>query len=100
MVWSEAAQSPSVERPLPFPLNAVRLTSGIFQEQEEINARYLASLDVDWVLYSFRATAGISSSALPYGGWEAPNCELRGHFNGGHFLSAASMAWPAPAILS
>ena len=32
--WSEAAHSPPVESLLPFPLNAVRLTSGIFQEQE------------------------------------------------------------------
>ena len=75
-----------------FPLASVRLSSGIFREQEEINARYLDSLTVDRLLHSFRITAGISSSATPYGGWEAPECELRGHFAGGHYLSAVALA--------
>ncbi len=77
---------------LPFPLAAVRLRAGIFQEQARINALYLDSLTVDRLLHSFRLTAGISSSAAPYGGWEEPTCELRGHFAGGHFLSALALA--------
>ena len=76
----------------PFPLASVRLGHGIFREQEETNARYLDSLTVDRLLHSFRITAGISSSATPYKGWEDPTCELRGHFAGGHFLSAAALA--------
>jgi uncharacterized protein len=76
----------------PFALNAVRLGPGLFQQQADINARYLDSLNVDRLLHSFRMTAGISSSATPYGGWEEPACELRGHFNGGHFLSAVALA--------
>ncbi len=76
----------------PFPLASVRLNPGIFQEQEEINARYLDSLAVDRLLHSFRITAGISSSVTPYGGWEDPACELRGHFAGGHYLSAVALA--------
>ena len=76
----------------PFPLGSVRLAPGIFQEQAEINARYLDSLSVDRLLHSFRVTAGISSSATPYKGWEDPACELRGHFAGGHFLSAVALA--------
>ena len=76
----------------PFPLASVRLAPGIFKEQEEINARYLDSLAVDRLLHSFRITAGISSSATPYKGWEDPTCELRGHFAGGHFLSAVALA--------
>jgi DUF1680 family protein len=76
----------------PFPLASVRLTSGIFRQQEEINARYLDSLSVDRLLHSFRITAGISSSATPYKGWEDPTCELRGHFAGGHYLSAVALA--------
>ncbi|MGA2085186.1 MAG: beta-L-arabinofuranosidase domain-containing protein, partial [Terracidiphilus sp.] len=77
----------------PFPLNAVRLSAGIFRDEAEINARYLDSLSVDRLLHTFRLTAGISSSAVPYKGWEDPTCELRGHFAGGHFLSAAALAW-------
>jgi DUF1680 family protein len=75
-----------------FPPASVRLAPGIFREQEEINARYLDSLSVDRLLHSFRITAGISSSATPYKGWEEPACELRGHFAGGHFLSAVALA--------
>ena len=76
----------------PFPLASVRLSPGIFRDQEEINARYLDSLAVDRLLHTFRITAGISSSATPYKGWEDPTCELRGHFAGGHFLSAVALA--------
>src|SRR5271157_893330 len=77
---------------VPFPLDSARLPPGIFQEQEEINAPYLDSLTVDRLLHSFRITAGIPSSATPYKGWEDPTCELRGHFAGGHFLSAVALA--------
>jgi len=76
----------------PFPLASVRLGPGIFKEQEEINARYLDSLTVDRLLHSFRVTAGIASTVVPYKGWEDPTCELRGHFAGGHFLSAVALA--------
>jgi DUF1680 family protein len=76
----------------PFPLSSVRLGPGVFKEQAEINARYLDSLSVDRLVHSFRVTAGISSRAIPYGGWEEPTCELRGHFAGGHFLSALALA--------
>ena len=76
----------------PFPLGAVRLAPGIFQEQTEINSRYLDSLTADRLLHTFRLTAGIPSSATPYKGWEDPTCELRGHFAGGHFLSAVALA--------
>lgn len=76
----------------PFPLSSVRLTSGIFKDQEEINSRYLDSLTVDRLLHSFRLTSGITSTATPYRGWEDPTCELRGHFAGGHYLSGVALA--------
>ena len=76
----------------PFPLSCVRLSPGVFKEQADINTRYLDSLAVDRLLHSFRVTAGISSRAVPYGGWEDPTCELRGHFAGGHVLSALALA--------
>jgi DUF1680 family protein len=86
------APSYASARLTPFPLGSVRLAPGIFKEQAETNARYLDSLSVDRLLHSFRVTAGISSSATPYKGWEDPACELRGHFAGGHFLSAVALA--------
>lgn len=74
-------------------MSQVRLLPGVFSEQAESNARYLDSLSVDRLMYSFRSEAGLSNSAQPYGGWEAPACELRGHFNGGHYLSGCALAY-------
>jgi uncharacterized protein len=76
----------------PFPLSSVRLTASIFKEQEELNSRYLDSLPADRLLHTFRLTSGITSNATPYKGWEDPTCELRGHFAGGHYLSAVALA--------
>jgi len=86
-----AAEEPA--RLEPFPLASVRLAAGIFRDEEEINARYLDSLAVDRLLHTFRLTAGIPSSAMPYKGWEDPTCELRGHFAGGHYLSAVALSY-------
>ncbi|TYP77480.1 beta-L-arabinofuranosidase domain-containing protein [Paenibacillus methanolicus] len=40
-------------------------------------------------MHTFKINAGIPSAAQPLGGWEDPQCGLRGHFVG-HFLSACS----------
>ncbi len=78
---------------VPFPMTEVRLLDGICKAQAEINQKYLDSLTADRLLHSFRVTAGIASTATPYGGWENPDCTLRGHFNGGHYLSAVALAY-------
>ena len=78
---------------LPFGMTQVRLLPGEVAAAAEINQKYLDSLTTDRLLHSFRLTAGITSSATPYGGWEKPDCELRGHFNGGHYLSAVALAY-------
>jgi uncharacterized protein len=88
---AQASERPDALRPM--PAGSVRLGPGIFREQEEINARYLDSLAVDRLLHSFRLTAELSSSAVPFRGWEDPKCELRGHFAGGHFLSATALSF-------
>jgi DUF1680 family protein len=86
-----AAASTSKLQPVPMP--QVRLLDGIFQQQAEINQKYLDSLSTDRLLHSFRLTSKLTSTATPYGGWEKPDCELRGHFNGGHYLSAVALAY-------
>jgi DUF1680 family protein len=58
----------------------------------ERNARFLGSLPNDRLAHMFRVTAGIDSTAIPLGGWEAPDCELRGHYVG-HYLSACALAY-------
>ncbi len=76
----------------PFPLERVRLLPGPFHDAQALNARYLLSLPQERLLRAFRLNAGLSSSAQPLGGWEKPDCELRGHFTG-HYLSACALAY-------
>ncbi len=75
----------------PFPLRQVQLEPGPFLTALEINRRYLHALPNDRLARMFNLTAGRASAAQPFGGWENPKCELRGHFTGGHYLSAAAL---------
>ncbi|XP_051118807.1 uncharacterized protein LOC127243017 [Andrographis paniculata] len=61
-------------------------------EAQQTNLEYLLMLDVDSLVWSFRKNAGLETPGRPYGGWEAPNVELRGHFVG-HYMSAAARMW-------
>ena len=78
---------------LPFPLHQVRLGEGPCQLATEADRRYLHSLPPDRLLHTFRMTAGLPTSATPLGGWESPDCELRGHYAGGHYLSACALMY-------
>ena len=78
---------------VPFPMKNVRLGPGAFSAAADANRRYLKTLPPDRLLHSFRLTAGLPSSAEPLGDWEKPDCELRGHFTGGHYLSACALAF-------
>lgn len=80
-------------RVLPFPMKQVRLGPGPCKIAMEADRQYLHSLSPDRLLHTFRVNAGIPSSAQPLGGWEAPDCELRGHYAGGHYLSAAALMY-------
>ena len=77
----------------PFPLKQVRLGEGPGKVAMEANRKFLLSLPPDRLLHTFRLNAGITSSAQPLGGWEAPDCELRGHYAGGHYLSACALMY-------
>jgi DUF1680 family protein len=76
----------------PFDLAEVRLLDGPFKHAMELDKAYLLSLDPDRLLYNFKVTAGLPTTATPYGGWEAPNSEVRGHFVG-HYLSACALMY-------
>lgn len=80
-----------------FPLGQVTLSPGPFAEAAAINAHYLHQLPVDRLAHNFLRQAGLPSTAQPLGGWESPECELRGHFCGGHWLSAAALVWASTA---
>ncbi|XP_017227080.1 uncharacterized protein LOC108202951 isoform X2 [Daucus carota subsp. sativus] len=77
------------------PLDNVRLDpSSIHGQAQQTNLEYLLLLDVDSLVWSFRKNAGLPTPGDAYGGWEAPNVELRGHFVG-HYLSATAQMWSA-----
>ena len=80
---------------LPFPLKQVRLGDGPCKIAMEADRKYLRSLPPDRLLHTFRLNASIPSSAEPLGGWEKPDCELRGHYAGGHYLSACALMYAA-----
>jgi DUF1680 family protein len=76
----------------PFPMNQVRLLDGPFKRQMQINHQWMQALPLDRLLHAFRINAGLATAAEPLGGWEKPDCELRGHATG-HFLSACALAY-------
>jgi len=78
----------------PFPLGDVRLLEGPFLAMQKRGLDYLVGLDPDRLLHSFRLNAGLPTSAAPYGGWEAPKVELRGH-SLGHYLTACALGYEA-----
>jgi DUF1680 family protein len=76
----------------PFDLKQVRLLDGPFKDAMERDRKYLHELSSDRLLHMFRVNAGLPSSAEPLGGWEKPDCELRGHTMG-HYLSACALMY-------
>jgi len=86
-----ASAGPRLE---PFSLRDVRLRDGPFLEMQRRGLAYLLSLDPDRLLHTFRVNGGLPTNARPYGGWEGPKVELRGH-SLGHYLTACALAWEA-----
>jgi len=77
----------------PLPRSAVELRDAFFQKKVDANRAYLLALRSADLLQNFYLEAGLwSTQDVPercHGGWEAPTCQLRGHFLG-HWLSAAA----------
>jgi DUF1680 family protein len=75
-----------------YSLAAVRLLDSAFRANQARNLNYLLFLDPDRMLHTFRLNYGRPSAALPCGGWEAPNMEVRGHTTG-HLLSGLALSY-------
>ena len=73
----------------PFSLSQVKLLDGPFKQAMERDRTYILSLQPDRLLHTFRLNAGPPTYAQPYGSWEKPDGELRGHTMG-HYLSACA----------
>jgi uncharacterized protein len=78
----------------PLPLAAVRLTGGPLKLAQEMDARYLLTLQPDRMLAYLRKSAGLEPKAPGYGGWDGPGKNLTGHI-AGHHLSAVSLMYAA-----
>ena len=86
---------PQVARPL--PLSAVRLTGGPLKQAQDLDAKYLLSLETDRLLAGYRLRAGLEAKAKSYGGWDSvEGKQLTGHI-AGHYLSAVSLMFAASA---
>ena len=81
-------------------LENVHLLPSLFFERSEINKNYVHELKKQGLLQNFYLEAGIvmpglqvmedPASAELHWGWDAPTCQLRGHYLG-HWMSAAAM---------
>jgi len=77
----------------PFDLGQVRLTASRWLDNQNRTQNYLRFVDVDRLLYNFRANHRLSTNgAATNGGWDAPNFPFRGHVQG-HFLTAWAQLW-------
>ena len=83
----------------PAEKGSVKILPGVFRERMDVNHQYLLELDTNCLLQNFYLEAGIILPGLQvvdnpetanlHWGWEAPTCQLRGHFLG-HWISAAA----------
>ncbi|MEV6305189.1 beta-L-arabinofuranosidase domain-containing protein [Actinoplanes sp. NPDC051861] len=95
---AEAAVVPPVRADLgvsayAFDLGQVRLSAGRWMDNQSRTLSYLRFVDVDRLLYNFRANHGLSTGgAAATGGWDAPSFPFRTHMQG-HFLTAWAQAW-------
>ncbi|GAA2326361.1 beta-L-arabinofuranosidase domain-containing protein [Dactylosporangium salmoneum] len=77
----------------PFDLGQVRLTPGRWLDNQDRTVAYLRFVDVDRMLYNFRANHKLpTNGAAANGGWDAPTFPFRSHMQG-HLLTAWSQAY-------
>ncbi|MGH9600610.1 MAG: beta-L-arabinofuranosidase domain-containing protein [Terracidiphilus sp.] len=91
LVFSQGVFAPRVR---PFALRDVTLDAGPLRDAREWNRGFILRIPNDRLLRNFMVNAGLPTNARPLGGWEAPNCELRGHFVG-HTMSACAHLYGA-----
>ncbi len=78
----------------PFALGDVTLDAGPLADAREWNRGFLLRIPNDRLLRNFMVNARLPANAQPLGGWEAPDCEVRGHFVG-HTMSACALLYAA-----
>lgn len=84
-----------------FPLNEVKLLDSRWRDNMERDSAWVCSITSRQALHNFRTTVGLYSAKeggydtmQKMGGWESPDCDLRGHVVG-HMLSAHAFLYAA-----
>ncbi|KFZ14591.1 hypothetical protein V502_05994 [Pseudogymnoascus sp. VKM F-4520 (FW-2644)] len=73
-----------------FDISQVTLSSGRWLDNQQRTETYLKYIDVERLLYNYRANHQLSTNgAASNGGWDAPDFPFRTHMQG-HFLTAWS----------
>ncbi|MFC4998141.1 beta-L-arabinofuranosidase domain-containing protein [Dactylosporangium cerinum] len=76
-----------------FDLGQVQLSTGRWLDNQNRTLAYLRFVDVNRLLYNFRANHRLSTNgAAATGGWDAPNFPFRTHMQG-HLLTAWAQAY-------
>lgn len=75
-----------------FPLGAVKLLAGPFNDAMQRDVDYLLQLEPDRLLHRFRLFAGLTPKAPIYAGWESETISGQ---TLGHYLSACAMHYAA-----
>ena len=83
-----AKEEPALKQvAIPFGVREVRLLDGPFQHAQELDAKYLLTVEPDRMLSWFRKEAKLEPKGQVYGGWESMG--IAGH-SLGHYLSACA----------
>lgn len=84
-----------------FALEDVRVLPGRVHDNIARDSAWMASIPVRRLLHNFRTNAGVFAgreggydTPIRLGGWESPDCDLRGHITG-HLLSAYGLMYAA-----
>jgi DUF1680 family protein len=89
----EGSRAATIDRASAFDLGQVHLTTSRWLDNQNRTLKYLRFVDVDRLLYNFRANHRLSTKgAAANGGWDAPNFPFRSHMQG-HVLTAWAQAW-------
>jgi len=90
LVFERREVKPRVQ---PFALREVTLAEdGPYAQSRAWSRAFMLRITPDRLLYNFRQTAGLPSTAVPLGGLERPDSLLRGHWVG-HYLSGCALLY-------
>ncbi|OBT68591.1 hypothetical protein VE03_01799 [Pseudogymnoascus sp. 23342-1-I1] len=83
-----------------FDISQVTLSSGRWLDNQQRTENYLKYIDVERLLYNYRANHKLSTNgATSNGGWDAPDFPFRTHMQG-HFLTAWSHCYAVNGDIS